>query len=113
MNKIIHYDDIGYSVDCEVCEYHVRFIVYGIGGYLQPTNERSYRRETGSGWTESLAEAHADFSGTIKWDGCSDWNMMPDEVNLHFCSKEGATDLGILLGRLYDIAKEGLPKADF
>lgn len=112
MTKIIHYDDIGYSVDCEVCEYHVKFTVHGIAGYLQPTNERSYERAPGSEWTENLAEARADFSGTVKWDGCSNWNF-PRDSCLHFCTKKSAIDLGVLLGRLYDVAKEELPNADF
>lgn len=25
-------------------------------------------------------------TGHIKWDGCSDWNFLPDDCMMHFCS---------------------------
>lgn len=111
--KIVHFDDIGYSASCDIREHYATFIVYGIARYLQPENLRSYEKETGGGFTENISEAHSDLSGSIKWDGCSNWNMMPDEARLHFCSREDAINLGVLLGRLYNIAKAEIPRADF
>jgi hypothetical protein len=47
------------------------------------------------------------FTGFVKWDGCSNWDM-----GLHFCSKKQAVELGTLLGRLYGLAARMIPHWD-
>lgn len=57
--------------------------------------------------TYELDDAQRVFSGSIKWDGCSDIDFFPDEEgNNHFCGKQSAIDLGLLLGEAYGFAKE-------
>lgn len=60
---------------------------------------------------ESFEAAPTYLSGSIKWDGCS--NLQFDEQEscmLHFCSRKGASNVGVLLERLYDLAREAMPK---
>lgn len=58
--------------------------------------------------TESLDEAQVYLSGRIKWDGCADLKFA-DET-LHFCGRSNAVNVGVLLGRLYDLAAELMPQ---
>lgn len=43
--------------------------------------------------------------GSIKWDACSNWDWHTSRCMQHFCTKEGAVELGQLMGRLYEIAE--------
>lgn len=58
-------------------------------------------------------EAEVFLSGSIKWDGCSNLRFdHQDRVMLHFCGKQEAMDIGILLGWLYELAAEMVPAFD-
>ncbi len=46
-------------------------------------------------------------SGSVKWDGCSNWNT---EECLHFCCRNQAKDLGDILAACYDWAAELMPE---
>lgn len=46
------------------------------------------------------------FAGSVKWDGCSNWEI----GELHFCTQKQAKEFGILLGMLYDWAAELMPE---
>ena len=43
------------------------------------------------------------FSGSIRFDGCSNWHFNGNNC-LHFCGKEDAVKLGNLMELLYKIA---------
>ncbi len=61
----------------------------------------------------NLAEADSWLSGSIKWDGCSDWYFNEqDHVMLHFCGLKAATAIGRLMGRMYDIASSRMKSFD-
>lgn len=63
--------------------------------------------------TEDLDDAQIFVSGDIKWDGCSNiYFNEQDNGMIHFCDKKSTVDLGIMLGRLYDIASEVIPNVD-
>ncbi len=62
----------------------------------------------GSGYTASLDPL---FVGSIKWDGCSNWDFPHGHYPLHFCSKESAISFGKFLGELYDWASELMPES--
>ena len=44
--------------------------------------------------------------GTIKWDGCSNWDFQADGVQPHFCGLEDVQEFGALMTKLYRIAGE-------
>lgn len=51
-------------------------------------------------------------SGSIKFDGCADFQFDEQEgdCNLHTCSKQDLINIGVLLGRLHDMAGEMIPR---
>lgn len=60
----------------------------------------------------SLEETQVYLHGSIKWDGCSNWlfdeqDSLPGcQSMLHFCGKQSAMNLGVLMERLYEWAAE-------
>ena len=51
-------------------------------------------------------------AGSVKWDGCANFEF-PEQVEcmLHTCSREGLTNIGLLLGRIYDQCAALCPKS--
>lgn len=66
----------------------------------------------GDDHVEDPDRAEAFWQGSIKWDGCSNWNLMTDGVMAHFCGREDAMSIGPLMGRLYDLAATHLTTWD-
>lgn len=62
--------------------------------------------------TSKFEDGEMFLSGTIKWDGCSNWNFNDKKVMIHFCGRKDATSIGRLIDHLYQITKECLPKYD-
>jgi hypothetical protein len=61
--------------------------------------------------TTNLSEAPVFIHGSVKWDGCSNWHFdEQDKAMLHFCGPEDAAEVGQLLARMYEIARELLGK---
>ena len=50
------------------------------------------------------------FRGSIKWDGCANFNWT-DTVAWHLCGPSAAGDFSIMLERLFDAAKQRLGEA--
>lgn len=46
------------------------------------------------------------FYGTVKWDGCSNWHVVGNSWQLHFCSVKEAREFGMLLEEMYQWATE-------
>lgn len=60
------------------------------------------------GWTEDVGKAAVYLHGGIKWDGCSNllFNENAENCCLHFCGRRDASNVGVLLGAMYDLARE-------
>ena len=43
--------------------------------------------------------------GDVKWDGCTNFDFDDDDCMLHCCTKEDLVNIGVMLGRVYDLAK--------
>lgn len=54
-------------------------------------------------------EQEVVFSGTIKWDGCSNWET-PKECMLHICGPDMMLDFSKVLMKCYLIAGEHFPE---
>ena len=116
MQKIVHYDDIFFTMvaDCEdENPVWINLKVYSSRGSDSSTgylyNVRNY--VYGMDYTENIEEAQIYLSGSIKWGGCSNINLGIDQQKcLHFCSKQKAKNIGTLLGRIYDLAAEMMPR---
>ena len=53
--------------------------------------------------TSRPEEAEPFLTCGIKWDGCSNWNF---SQGIHLCARRDAAEIGLLMLRLYDWAKE-------
>jgi hypothetical protein len=102
----VGYEDILYYATYEVFDHRIEFKVYVAFFYTDGT--LGFR---GGNYSETMniAEAEVVLSGSVKWDGCSNWVLTEGPVQTHFCCKKDATDIGVLLGRLYDLAAKELP----
>ena len=101
--------------------YYADFEVFEITGHIYsekgvefdpPKPEYPGRRDCNKRVLETKKAARM-IEGSIKWDGCSNLNLYPDEECMtHFCGRESATDLGEVLGKMYDLAAEIIPEWD-
>jgi hypothetical protein len=99
------YDDIGFYVrTTEVGSHHANFVVFRVQGQMDD-GQCVFEGSDGQA-VFSIDEAQVFLHGDVKWDGCSNWYFdEQDEVMLHFCSKDEAMRLGLLMGRLYELAE--------
>ena len=76
---------------------------------------KAYRHFPGWGWevsdggkqaTNNIGDAYAFLRGSIKWDGCSDWEFAAGGG--HFCSVLEPFRLAMLFFHMYDIAQDML-----
>jgi hypothetical protein len=59
---------------------------------------------------ERLDEAEVYLEGSVKWDGCSNWNLDDPSGGLrHFCSREQLENVGKILAACYDLTPEFCP----
>ena len=66
--------------------------------------------DSGTDSVETVEEAQVYLSGSIKWDGCSNLHFGEQKrCSLHFCGKQEAMNVGVLMGRLYDLAAKIIP----
>lgn len=113
MTTVRHYDDIDFTVTVVNHELYAEFACYRVIGGSAQADESSPSRlydRRGSTHTDpvgDLSDAQVYLHGSIKWDGCSNWNYDEQErVMLHFCRKEQAAAIGVLFTRMYEWAKE-------
>jgi hypothetical protein len=61
--------------------------------------------------TEDVSQAQPTLAGTIKWDGCSDWQI--DELSdSHYCGLVNATEPARVMTLLYSMAAKLIPAWD-
>lgn len=102
------YDDINYYVTYDVYEYRLEVTVYTAFCY---GGEVSYRNKEDFGHpTDDVSKAESFLNGHIKWDGCSNWSFHTDKCMAHFCERDELVAVGTLMSRLWDLAKEKVPK---
>jgi len=81
-----YFEDTGYAIEMTVINHAV--IEFDVG-------------EEYSGAPDSMMR------GFLKWDGCINIEFYN---YVHFCGKEEAMNLGVLLGYIYDMAAEMMPE---
>jgi hypothetical protein len=86
---------------------------YATGGAPGDLPPRYRSKSDANRWVTDLSEAEVEVEGFVRWDGCSNFDFMPDSATMtHFCGKTAAVNLGVMLGRVYDAAKGLIPDAD-
>ncbi len=84
----------------------VSFKVYEITSVDSDTRELLFdSNKKGESVTTKIEDAVEYFSGFVKWDGCSNWDI----GDQHFCNVTQAERMGPLLRCLYKIAAEWMP----
>jgi hypothetical protein len=69
--------------------------------------------KSGSDWFPTGGKDYSKFSGSIKWDGCSDWGFEDcNQVMTHFCGYRDLEKFSELLKRCYQIAWTLMPGGD-
>jgi len=109
------FEDLWYYVVAEPTDYHVDFKIYVIEGRKEdgtPLFHEKGKRSSPAP-VDKLVDADVYAHGGVKWDGCSNWSIDElDRCMLHFCSKQQAQDLGLILGECYNMARTLCPKWD-
>lgn len=108
--------DLGYTAVAEVHDYSVAYKLYEISGEYEDGTVCWPREGSTSNMdaVDDLGAAEVYFSGSVKWDGCSDWWFDEQErgVMLHACNKYNLLAIGEAMGRCWEWTLELLPKAD-
>lgn len=104
---IRHFEDLGFSAAVmEVKDFAVEYAVFE--SCVQPDNSVFY--SGASGKTESYSvEAVPEFTGQVKWDGCSDWKF---DSYLHGCGRDNLLAVGQVMAECWDWTAELLPNFD-
>jgi len=125
----VAWKDIGYCCVAEAYEYWMDLKIYEFYLYKDPGEEEwdgiaplaAGLAPSGYAFNHTqyncspdpvkkIDEAQVFLHGSIKWDGCSNLHFdEQDNVCLHFCGREEATNIGVLFDRLYDLAAKMIP----
>lgn len=111
--------DLDYHVEYKVYPYYIEFVVRRVNPSRNvETNEVSYYWQGEMGPTLDKAESEIELEGSVKWDGCSNWDFHPGDKGVmegtdnqlrfmkHFCEREQMVQWGELLGRLWDMGEK-------
>lgn len=116
--KAFNWEDIGYAAVVFVYSSYADITVHQISGegeyngkkiLLYPSNEPGpYGHDI-----PEIDNAQVFFEGSIKWDGCSNWEFFNENGLMeHFCERKQAVNFGELFSRLYDLGRDLISKAD-
>jgi hypothetical protein len=107
-----HFEELGYSIVAEPCEYRVEYTIYQHDGY-EENGTPLFHRKDADGYpnpVEDYQNAEPMFKGSVKWDGCSNWDFSFQEMNMfHGCSKTDLINLGLILGEAWSMTKILIP----
>ena len=97
MQKVYELDKQYYLARYEVHEYWTNFWVW----------ESSGLSEEGLLFGDEFQPDHTKekpfINGSVKWDGCANIGFPQlEDCALHTCDRKGLTDIGVLLGRVWD-----------
>lgn len=114
MEKQIHWEDIGYTIICNIEENSIDFSLYEsireiefINGETINTNTFTYEIIGSSGTTNDIEKAQPVIKGHIKYDGCSHVDF-GDDGYIHICGSDSWLNFIEAIKRIYDISKENL-----
>lgn len=117
---IKNWDDLRFTAVATVFSHYVEFVVYEID-YMGQDDAGEF---TIPGWhragsmchpdgVESLAESEPFMHGSVKWDGCSNWDI--DDLQrgmIHACDREGLIRFGEVMARCWDWTADICPNWD-
>jgi len=104
--KVAIFTAYGFTVLAEKRQYISEFRIYEVAGE-EPDGTLLYNRKGYSSLPDpvkTLAEAEVFAFGSIKWDGCSNWQFDDGGSMLHFCSRDQLLNVGKILAACWDWA---------
>ncbi len=94
-----------YQIHCVDRDYHMEFTVYKIVGRGLNSESGEYNVPLfGENAIEETTGIEPFWTGSIKWDGCSNWDFRTDKCMAHFCGRSQALSIGVLMEELYNLA---------
>lgn len=110
-SALVYFEDIGFAAVATPSSHHVDFRIYEIFGYRD--GAPVLIREDEDGMVTDAAtvdDAMICLEGSVKWDGCSNWNTLYDGGFMyHGCTRRDLTNFGKVLERCWDIASRLCP----
>ena len=104
-NEVIkHFPELWYSVKAIPRGYHVDFSFYHITG-LDADNAHVYSPH----YAANIDEAIPEITGHVKWDGCSNWNLAPNNVMLHGCGADDLLNVGKIMHECWKMTESLIP----
>lgn len=114
MNNLKYFEDLFATIKWELANegYAVKFTIFQWNAYRDKDNRiiPDYQLSTAQSYpsnTNNIDEAEICFTGTIKWDGCSDWNC---KTYYHCCSLKDIQFFSKIMEECWDIAGEEMSK---
>lgn len=108
-DKPIHFFESYAIQTIETTETCIEFVVAKVIGHaVDGAEELPLYSTEACGTTGQFDEAEKSLSGSIKWDGCSNWDFHTEACAAHFCGRKDAVGIGRLMGHLYDLAAGNL-----
>ena len=102
------FKNLRFYVVAEPHEYHVEYKIYDVFGYEEKTDKLYFVNDNNP--VDTIEEAYVYISGSVKWDGCSNWHFdEQDHVMLHGCCKEDVLRYGLVLAECWEMTKELCP----
>lgn len=93
------YYDLGgdfFVVRYERHDYFTRFKAWEVAGY-------GSKPLFGDDFEETFEQLTPFIEGSVKWDGCANFRFPgQSECMLHSCDRRDLTNIGVLLGRVFD-----------
>lgn len=112
--ELVQFKALGYDAlltfesDPTKC-YSVEFKAYAHFG-VYPDGRVLYGTGVDKMSTDDVKLAQVFVHGGVKWDGCSNiYFDEQDHVMLHGCSRKDLTNVGLMLGAVFDACQERMP----
>lgn len=108
------YPELRFVVLSTADEYVVTYNIYDIEGFDGETDAPLFHRKgatSGPDMVDTVEDSEPFISGSVKWDGCSNWNMQ-DGGHFHECSRAGLARIGAILATCWDMTKTLCPHWD-
>lgn len=114
---MIIFRDLDFAVVVSATDpYRVDFDIYMIAGYDFDVSADGaiYFHQKGKATSphhvNDIENAEVFITGSVKWDGCSNWTMQSNYF--HACSRAELARIGEVLGRCFDMAAKLCPNWD-
>ena len=108
------YVDLHFVVVSTADDYHVTYEIYDVAGFDAETDAPLFTRKgaaSGPDMVCTVEESEPFITGSVKWDGCSNWTVT-DGGYFHECDRRGLARIGTILANCWDLTRILCPHWD-